>query len=150
MHASGTPSFPVAPLTAVGLMLLAALLAVSLVRFTGVGLHRVPDAPTVRSAELRFQDQADGGVVVLHGEARTPIARIEPGSHGFLRSTLRGLARERKRQGLGPELPYQLLARADGRLTLLDPATARRIDLESFGAPNAAVFADLLHRATAP
>ena len=37
-----------------------------------------------------------------------------------------------------------LTARADGRLTLVDPATSERVDLESFGPTNAAVFAQLL------
>jgi hypothetical protein len=39
--------------------------------------------------------------------------------------------------------PMQLLGRADGRLTLLDPSTQQRIDLEAFGPSNAAVFAGL-------
>ena len=33
---------------------------------------------------------------------------------------------------------------ADGRLTLVDPGTGRRVDLESFGPTNSAVFAQLL------
>jgi hypothetical protein len=37
----------------------------------------------------------------------------------------------------------QLLGRADGRLTLLDPSTQQRIDLEAFGPSNASVFAGL-------
>jgi putative photosynthetic complex assembly protein len=54
------------------------------------------------------------------------------------------LVRERKRQGLGPEQPFALIGRADGRLTLVDPATGQVIDLESFGPTNASVFARLL------
>ena len=57
---------------------------------------------------------------------------------------MRGLARERKRQGIGPELPFQLVGRADGRLTLIDPGTGRRVDLESFGPTNAAAFVRLM------
>ena len=56
----------------------------------------------------------------------------------------RGLARERKRKGLGPELPFELIGRADGRLTLADPGTGRRVDLDSFGPDNSAVFASLM------
>jgi hypothetical protein len=37
----------------------------------------------------------------------------------------------------------KLLGRADGRLTLLDPSTQQRIDLEAFGPSNVAVFAGL-------
>ena len=70
---------------------------------------------------------------------------VAPGTNGFLRSTMRGLVRERKRQGLGPETPFELLGRADGRLTLVDPGTGRRVDLESFGPTNSAVFAALIN-----
>mgnify|MGYP006276983711 CR=1 FL=1 len=52
-------------------------------------------------------------------------------------------------RGQGAEQPFQLIARADGRLTLADPVTGQRIDLESFGPANAGVFARLL-LATAP
>ena len=62
----------------------------------------------------------------------------------IMRGALRALARERKKRGLGPEQPFELIARKDGRLTLHDPATGVRIDLESFGPTNAGVFARLL------
>ena len=39
---------------------------------------------------------------------------------------------------------FQLVGRADGRLTLVDPGTQRRVDLESFGPTNAEVFAKLM------
>ena len=41
-------------------------------------------------------------------------------------------------------IPSELIGRADGRLTLEDPTTGRRVDLESFGPTNAGVFAQLL------
>ena len=43
-----------------------------------------------------------------------------------------------------PSSRFGLIGRADGRLTLEDPATGRRVDLESFGPTNAAVFAQIL------
>jgi putative photosynthetic complex assembly protein len=57
---------------------------------------------------------------------------------------LRALARERQKRDLGAGPAFELIARADGRLTLNDPATGERLDLESFGPTNAAVFARLL------
>jgi len=66
------------------------------------------------------------------------------GEAGFLRGSLRALTRERQRRGLGPAIPFELSARADGRLTLHDPATGERLDLESFGPTNAAVYARML------
>jgi len=56
---------------------------------------------------------------------------------------LRALARERHRENIGADAPFLLIGRTDGRLTLLDPTTQQRIDLESFGPSNAALFADL-------
>ena len=63
------------------------------------------------------------------------------GEQGFLRGVLRSLMRERRRSGLDLRAPLALLARPDGRLTLSDPSTGQRIDLESFGPSNLAVFA---------
>ncbi|MFN5254812.1 MAG: photosynthetic complex assembly protein PuhC, partial [Limnohabitans sp.] len=75
-------------------------------------------------------------------QSRQNVARFS-GEQGFLRSTLRALARERQREKISAEAPFLLIGRTDGRLTLLDPATGQRIDLESFGPSNAAVFAGL-------
>jgi len=98
--------------------------------------------------QLRFEDRDDGGIAVRDARSGALLATVAPGTNGFLRSTMRGLVRERKRQGLGPELPFELIARVDGRLTLIDPGTHRRIDLESFGPTNSAVFARLLPTST--
>jgi putative photosynthetic complex assembly protein len=73
-----------------------------------------------------------------------PLAVLDPGTNGFVRGVLRGLARERRRQGLGSEIPFHLAQRADGRLTLVDPATERVIDLKAFGPTNTQAFARLL------
>ena len=66
------------------------------------------------------------------------------GEQGFVRGVLRALARERKKNGLGSEQPFELIARKDGRFTLYDPATNARIDLEAFGPTNVSVFSHLL------
>ena len=71
------------------------------------------------------------------------------GEHGFLRGTLRGWRASAASQGLGSEPPFRLIARADGRLTLEDPATGERVDLESFGPTNAASSRACWHRASA-
>ena len=137
-------AFPRAPLYGAATLVGAALLAVALVRVTGVGAVHVPDAAAVEVREFRFADRQDGGIDVLDPRSGAQVTIVAPGTNGFLRSTLRGLARERKRSGIAAEPPFRLIGRADGRLTLEDPATGRRVDLESFGPTNAAVFAQLL------
>ena len=137
-------NLPRGPLLGAGALVLLALLAVATVRLTGVGAVKVPDATAVSVRDLRFEDRPDGSIVVLEAGDRSLVNTVQPGTNGFLRSTLRGLARERKRQGIGAEPSFRLIGRADGRLTLEDPATGRRVDLESFGPTNAAVFAQLM------
>jgi len=138
---------PRGALLAIGGVLLASVVAVAAVRLSGVTI-REPDEAAVAMRELRFEDRADGSVIVIDAPSQTVIHTMV-GENGFFRGALRGLARERKRNGLGSEQPFQLIGRADGRLTLVDPATGQRIDLESFGPTNAAVFARFMTDAPA-
>lgn len=97
----------------------------------------------MQSRDLRFEDRADGALVVREG-ARV-VETIAPGSNnGFVRGVLRGLARDRKMRGIGQEPAFRLTRWANGSLSLTDTATARTIELGSFGATNRAAFAKLL------
>jgi putative photosynthetic complex assembly protein len=120
-------------------------LSVATARLSGTEA-RAPDAAAVSVRQLRFEDRPDGSVAVL--DASQPGANVEidriHGEAGFLRGSLRALARERGKRGIDSGPAFELIARADGRLTLSDPATGERIDLESFGPTNAAVYARLL------
>jgi putative photosynthetic complex assembly protein len=136
--------FPRAPLIAAGALVVAAVIGIAVVRLTGVGMAHVPDAPPLAVREFRFEDRPDGSIVVLDASGQRVIETVAPGTNGFLRGTMRGLARERKRQGLGPELPFRMVGRADGALTLEDPATGRHVDIGSFGPTNAAVFSHIM------
>jgi putative photosynthetic complex assembly protein len=139
---SHTDSMPRGPLWAIGAVLLAVLVGVAGVRLSGESI-RAPDAAAVATRSLRFEDRSDGSVAVLDERSGAQIDTIH-GEAGFLRGALRAMARERRKQGLGSAPPFELIARADGRLTLIDPATGERVDLESFGPTNAGAFARLL------
>lgn len=134
--------FPRGPLLALGGLVLAVLAAVSAVRLSGMPIS-TPDAPAAVTRQLRFEDRPDGSIVVIDA-VQGQVVQTITGQAGFIRGTLRGLARQRKLEGIGPERPFELIGRADGRLTLIDPATHRRVDLESFGPTNSAEFARLL------
>jgi putative photosynthetic complex assembly protein len=101
-------------------------------------------AASVSSRDLYFEDRADGSVAILDARTGQTLQVALPGTNGFLRATLRGLARERKHQDFGAAVPFRLTGWADGRLTLEDPTTHRTVELEAFGQTNEAVFAQLL------
>jgi putative photosynthetic complex assembly protein len=123
---------------------LAALIAsIAMVRISGEPI-REPDSKPVVVRELLFMDRPDGSVAVIDAKTGRQVDAIV-GEAGFARGTLRGFARDRRARGIGQEVPMQLIGREDGRLTLLDPATGRVVDLESFGVVNAAVFARMLN-----
>ncbi len=132
------------PLLAMVVLVLCVLAATAAVRITGIDIRQQADAAPLTQRMLRFADVEDGSLRVIDDRSGKVLDTVVAGTGGFIRSTMRGLVRERKRRGLGPEIPFELIGRSDGRLTLIDPATQRRVDLESFGPVNAAVFARLL------
>ena len=146
LHSHHMP-VPRGPLLAAAVLVIATLVGVATIRVTGVDVSTRSQAAVVAQRALHFEDQADGSVRVLDarpGQAPQLLQVIDAGAGGFLRGALRALVRQRRAAGLGAEAPFVLTARADGRLTLVDPATSERVDLESFGPTNAAVFAKLL------
>jgi putative photosynthetic complex assembly protein len=109
---------------------------------------REPDAAPTKVLQLRFEDRPDGSIAVIDYKTGREIDAIQ-GEAGFVRGTLRGLAQERKRRGLDSGPPFELIYRADGRLTLADTATGRMLDLESFGPTNASTFFKLFNASQA-
>lgn len=136
--------FPRGPLIGAAVLIVASIAAAAAVRSTGEGTLETPRADVLAERALVFIDRVDGGIDVVDGRDNRRLEVLVPGSDGFMRATLRGLVRERKSRGIGPETPFRLTARTDGRLTLDDPATGRLIDLAAFGPTNAAAFARLL------
>jgi putative photosynthetic complex assembly protein len=139
---------PRGPLLAAGSLAVVALIAAAAVRLTGIGATTHSQAPVTQERALRFADRSDGGVDVLDAASGHTVAVLEPGEGGFVRVTLRSLARDRKRQGIGAQPVFLLQTTSDGRLTLEDSATGQRIDLKAFGPTNAGAFARLMSETT--
>jgi len=135
-------SFPRWVLWYVASLLTFTIGAVALVRITGNGPDQLA-AATITERLLRFEDRADGGVAVIDGETGRLLTTVT-GEQGFFRGALRALARDRTARKIGSQQPFKLISRTDGRLTLFDPVSGQRVDLESFGPTNAAVFVPFL------
>lgn len=142
-HAAAEP-FPRRLLLAAALLIGFSIVVTLLAQHTGVGRTAMAPAAVVEQRALHFTDMADGGIQVTDAVSDAAVAHLQPGSNGFLRSVVRGLARERLRRRLGAGSPLLLTRFDDGRLQLADPVTGRHIALEAFGMTNARAFADLL------
>jgi putative photosynthetic complex assembly protein len=139
------PPFPRNILIIAGTVLLLSIMAAAAGRITGAA-DSSPTAAVVASRDLLFRDMPNGGVAVFDAtDTSSPIDIFAPATNGFLRATMRGLARQRIRQDADREVPFRLTEYADGRLTLEDPTTGRRVEMEAFGITNEQVFANLLN-----
>lgn len=122
-----------------------ALLIAATSRLTDVGTLHMPAATPVATLSLRFVDQPDGSVAVHDARDNDTIYIVQPGAYGFIRSTLRGLARERHRADRDASTPFTLTRWSDGTVSLEDLSTSRRVDLDAFGPDNARAFAQFFN-----
>ncbi|MBV9075911.1 MAG: phosphonate-binding protein [Methylobacteriaceae bacterium] len=142
------PASPPRPiLIAAGFLVALAIMAALLGRLTGIGTGLPPLAPVAESQDLRFIDGSDGSILVRRAMDDRLVYVIAPETNHFIRVTLRGLARTRRSASVGPEPPFRLSRRIDGKTVLEDPSTRRWMELEAFGKPNAAAFAAVLDAA---
>ena len=143
----GDRRFPRTALVGAALLVGFAMMAAIEGRVADIGTLRNPTAAALESRDLRFEDRSDGGVAVYDVDAGRQLTVLAPGTNVFIRGALRGLARARRMEDVGPQAAFRLTHWADGRLTIQDPTTDRQIDLGAFGITNARSFAALL---TAP
>ena len=138
--------FPRGALIAAGSVLAFTLAATTSARLLGISPVGGPPMPApAQSVDLRFVDEPNGSVNVRDGRDDHLVANLAPGTNGFVRGVMRGLAHDRMRRGIGSVPPFRLSVWRDGRLALTDTATGRLIDLDAFGASNKDAFAQLLH-----
>jgi putative photosynthetic complex assembly protein len=142
--AAAEKTLPRGILMAAGVLVLGSLLTVTIARLAGYGPEKPPVSAVIQSCDLRFEDRADGAVLIYSAATNQLVDMLEPGTNGFVRGVLRGLVRERRAEHVGPAPPFRLTRWADGRLSLDDASTGRHVDLEVFGPTNAGAFADIL------
>ena len=98
----------------------------------------------VSERSLFFRDEADGSVRIEDAVDGKEVARVQPGMGGFVRTTMRSLAKARLAKGIGAETPFVLTLYDNDSLTLSDRETGTSVELGSFGPDNRAAFAALL------
>jgi putative photosynthetic complex assembly protein len=117
----------------------------AIAKWTGLGASRTPQSAAAEVRQLRFEDRNDGSIAIIQATDGRLVETLDPGTNGFVRIVMRSLARERRMHDHGPDVPFNLVRWADGRLTVEDPTTQRRIDLGAFGAVNTQSFARLMN-----
>lgn len=149
--AEGERPFPLFPLLGAGGLVIISLLSVAWLQwFAEPAVPASASHGVIAERSLSFEDTPDGAVVVTDAGTGATVARFEAGEQGFIRSTLRGLARARKVRGSGPGVPFRLEHLASGQLLLVDPVTDQTIDLWAFGRSNAQVFLRFLDDPSSP
>ena len=141
---------PPAALLGAAVLVVGSLLLVGFARLTGYKPLQPETSAIVEAKDVRFEDRADGAVLVYSSPQNRLVDTLAPGTNGFVRGVLRGLVRERRADRIGSAPPFRLTHWANGRLSLDDPSTGRHIDLEVFGATNSAAFADILEATDRP
>jgi putative photosynthetic complex assembly protein len=121
----------------------ASLLLTVSARVAGWTPARPAPSAVLAQVDLQFEDRSDGAVLIYRPDQSEPNQILAPGTNGFVRGVLRGLARERRAENISSRTAFRLTRWADGRLSLDDPATGRHVDLEVFGPTNAGAFASI-------
>jgi len=140
--------FPRFALIAAGILIAGSITAAAAARFSNTQNAESAASESVQplaARDLTFFDMEDGSVQVRDAAGAQVVFVAAPGTNGFIRGVMRGMARDRRSRGIGQEPAFRLAQWPDGRLSLEDLATGRQIELSSFGGSNRAAFAQLLY-----
>jgi putative photosynthetic complex assembly protein len=139
------PVVPKGGVLAAAALVLFALATVTTVRLTGMGEVHMTLPAAVQSRDLQFADGNHGTVLVYDARDHQLVDTLAPGTNGFIRVVMRGLARERRLGDIGAQPPFRLTRYAGGQITLTDTSTGKQIDLGAFGSTNTEAFARLMN-----
>ena len=131
-------------LRAAGALIVFAFLSVMIGRATNTGLVLTPEADPVETRALHFSMVSTGEMAITDDVSGQLVALLSANGDGFIRGVLRGLARGRAVTRTTGGDVYVLTRYDDGRLSIADPVSGARFDLNSFGPDNLQAFARLL------
>lgn len=101
-----------------------------------------PAAPVTQSWTISLVGNDAQSVTVLDAEGNL-LADMDHG--GFVTVVQNGLMTMRRRHGIDPALPIEIVRFENGRLAAIDPLTDYRVELTQFGRDNQAAFERLLN-----
>ncbi|MCX7375020.1 MAG: photosynthetic complex assembly protein PuhC [Alphaproteobacteria bacterium] len=120
-------------------LVLAAVLAVGTApwwRDTTVASQVAPRIMVV----LQFEVESSGNLIVRKFPGGELVDALNPDESGFLRTMVRVIRRDLGAGANVDSMPFQLSAWQDGRMSLVDTATGRSVELRAFGPTQAGVF----------
>ncbi|MFN4024776.1 MAG: photosynthetic complex assembly protein PuhC [Hyphomonas sp.] len=136
-------------LMACAAIVILSLLGVSAVRLTG-SAHTSDWRPlAVDTLTFRFADGEGGAILAINADTGALVYRWEPETGGFVRTSLRSLAINRSREGVGPEPAFSLHVTGNGKYILEDPSTGQWVSLDAFGRDNVREFGKLFEEGRA-
>lgn len=164
-HQHDHPTVPKGALWAAAAIMLITVAGGVAARFADVGAVRLSEPAPALTRIVSFHEAAGGGLEVWSpaasgaavaaeaaaaGEASSQlVTRLEATEAGFVLGVLRAMRRDRAPAGVSPTAPYALGLATNGRLTLADPQTGRRIELRGFGVDHYRTFRSLIDGAAA-
>ena len=123
----------------VALIVLAALLTVGTARWWQDAATPSLGAPRIMMV-LQFSADSSGNLTVRKFPDGEVVETLSPDDGGFVRTMVRVIRRDLGAGANVDAMPFQLSAWQDGRMSLVDTATGRSVDLRAFGPTQAGVF----------
>jgi putative photosynthetic complex assembly protein len=138
------PGPPRAILMAAGAMIVLTIVLAAI----GHAQHRTyiadGEVTAIMTRPLRFVDASSGAVDVYDARSNGLVASLPPATNGFVRGTMRSLARQRHLRDVSADVPFYLTRWQSGTVTLDDSSTGSHVVLNAFGPDNLAAFARFL------
>ncbi|MTH98791.1 photosynthetic complex assembly protein PuhC [Roseibium sp. RKSG952] len=136
--------FPVIPLYAAFGLIGLAVLATVFGTLTDIGTVRDTFGQPTAIRDIVITGKVSEPVLVHDARTGDLIRTFAVEDGGFVRGSLRALARLRLVEQAAADAPYRLIRWENGIISLSDTISGERIYLNAFGPDNAAAFAALL------
>lgn len=150
-HAHHDPTVPKQALIAAAALLGVTMALTGAVSMGWIAKSAVPEAGRAANGVapeatrlLTVVDRADGAVIISDATTGQQVMEIGYGQGGFVRATLRRLAKARAAAGIGSEPPFEIVRWANGALSLRDPQTGKTAEIHGFGPDHSRTFAEML------